>query len=91
MVAAMVSPASAAGGFNQNGYNYAARIFSGPADGVDKILDGKVWGDAIYANDHLVMKWNAAWDACNANGYDDPTYCPGASVGPSRVRSGCEC
>ncbi|HUW78685.1 MAG TPA: hypothetical protein VMV52_08065 [Candidatus Nanopelagicaceae bacterium] len=67
-------------GFNRCGYNYSARIFSGPADGVDKKIDGMVYGDPTYANDHLVMKWNAAWDACNANGYDDPTYCQGAWV-----------
>ncbi|HUX05136.1 MAG TPA: hypothetical protein VMV53_09575 [Acidimicrobiales bacterium] len=67
-------------GFNQCGYNYGARIFSGPADGVDRTLDGMVWGDPTYANDHLVMKWNAAWDACNANGYDNATYCAGAWV-----------
>ena len=53
-------------GFNEFGYNYCARIFNGPADGVDKVLDGMVWGDPTYANDHLIMKWNAAWDACNA-------------------------
>lgn len=70
--------AFAAGGFNEYGYNYNARIFSGPADGVDKKLDGKVWGDPTYAADHLVMKWNAAWDACNANGYNNPKYCAGA-------------
>lgn len=68
----------AAGGFNQYGYNYQARIFNGAADGVDKNLDGTVWGDPTYANDHLVMKWNAAWDACNANGWDNPQYCAGA-------------
>ncbi len=65
-------------GFNEFGYNYNARVFSGPADGVDKMLDGMVWGDPTYANDHLVMKWNAQWDNCNANGYVDPTYCLGA-------------
>ena len=65
-------------GFNQNGYNYNARIFSGPADGVDKVLNGNVWGDPTYANDHLVMKWNAAWDACNTNDYNDATVCAGA-------------
>jgi hypothetical protein len=65
-------------GFNQYGYNYNARIFNGLADGVDRTLDGMVWGDPTYAKDHLVMKWNAAWDACNANGYDDATYCLGA-------------
>ena len=67
-------------GFNANGYNYNARVFSGAADGVDKNLDGTVWGDPTYASDHLVMKWNAAWDACNANGYDNPDYCAGAWV-----------
>ena len=84
MLAAMVVPAFAAGnanhGFNEYGYNYGARVFVGPADGVDKKLDGKVWGDPTYANDHLVMKWNAQWDDCNANGYDDPQYCAGAWV-----------
>ncbi len=76
----MAAPAFAAGGFNQFGYNYGARIFSGPADGVDNNLDGTVWGDPTYANDHLVMKWNAQWDNCNAHGYDNPTYCAGAWV-----------
>lgn len=64
------------GGFNQFGYNYTARIFNGPADGVDKSLDGTVWGDPTYANDHLVMKWNAAWDACNVE--QTPASCTGA-------------
>ena len=80
ILAGLVAPASAVGGFNQYGYNYGAHIFSGLADGVDKNLDGAVWGDPTYANDHLVMKWNAAWDACNANGFDDPAYCAGAWV-----------
>ena len=75
---AMAAPAVAAGGFDQNGYNYGARIFSGPADGVDKMLDGKVWGDSAYANDHLVMKWNSAWDTCNSHGSNDAIYCAGA-------------
>lgn len=80
VLAGLAAPAMAAGGFNQFGYNYSAKIFSGPADGVDKKLDGKVWGDATYANDHLVMKWNQAWNDCNANGYDNPDYCAGAWV-----------
>lgn len=63
-------------GVNENGYNYCARIFSGTADGVDKLLDGLVWGDPAYANDHLTMKWNAAWDECNAVG--TPETCAGA-------------
>lgn len=45
---------------------------------MDKNLDGTVWGDPTYANDRLVMKWNAAWDACNAAGGDDPASCAGA-------------
>lgn len=67
------SGTSAAGpkGFNEFGYNYSARIFNGPADGVDKVLDGKVWGDPTYAKDLLVMKWNAEWDRGNAEGWTD--------------------
>lgn len=49
-------------GFDQFGYNYNARIFVGKADGVDRMLDGEVWGDPTYANDHLVMDWSAGWD-----------------------------
>lgn len=74
----IISVASAAGGFDQNGYNYGARIFNGPADGVDKVLDGTVWGDPTYANDRVVMKWNAAWDACNDAGNNDAAICAGA-------------
>lgn len=70
--------AAAGGAFDQFGYNDKARIFIGVADGVDRSLDGAVWGDPTYARDHLVMKWNAAWDACNDHGYDDPSYCAGA-------------
>ncbi len=61
-------------GFDQYGYNYTARIFSGPADGVDRNLDGTVWGGTTYANDHLVMKWNAEWDRGNAEGWANPPY-----------------
>jgi len=32
-------------GFDEFGYNYQARLFSGLADGVDRVLDGKVWGE----------------------------------------------
>jgi len=31
--------AAAQGGFDEFGYNYNARIFVGPADGVDRILE----------------------------------------------------
>lgn len=66
------------GGFDEFGYNDTARIFVGIADGVDRNIDGMVGGDATYANDWLVMKWNAAWDACNDIGGDDPDVCAGA-------------
>lgn len=64
VVMALLSlPAAAlANGFDQFGYNYNARLFVGPADGVDRNLDGAVWGDPYYATDHLVMKWSKAWD-----------------------------
>ena len=61
------TPVIAGGGFDTFGYNYQARIFSGPADGVDKTLDGKVWGDPTYAKDHLVLKWSKAWDDARFN------------------------
>jgi hypothetical protein len=56
------------GGFDEYGYNYKARIFVGKADGVDRVLDGKVWGDPTYANDWLVMKWSKAWDDARFHG-----------------------
>ncbi len=66
---ALAGAASAAGGgFDQFGYNYQARIFVGAADGVDRNLDGTVWGDATYAKDHLVMKWSKAWDDAKFHG-----------------------
>jgi hypothetical protein len=61
-------------GFDEFGYNYDARIFVGPADGVDRVLDGAVWGDPTYANDLLVMKWNAEWDRGNAEDWKNPPY-----------------
>jgi hypothetical protein len=61
-------------GFDELGYNDNAGIFVGTADGVDGVLDGAVWGDPTYANDHLVMKWNEAWDEGNADGWTDPVY-----------------
>lgn len=55
-------------GFDVYGYNYNARIFTGKADGVDRNLDGAVWGDPTYANDHLVMKWSKGWDEARFHG-----------------------
>jgi len=56
------------GGFDEFGYNYNARIFVGPADGVDRTLDGTVWGDPLYGADLLVMKWSRAWDDARFHG-----------------------
>ncbi len=64
-------------GFDQFGYNYQARVFVGPADGVDRNLDGTVWGDPTYAKDHLVMKWSKAWDDARFHG---AAWGPGAWV-----------
>jgi len=62
------SPSLAKGGFDEFGYNYQSNLFVGSADGVDRVLDGAVGGDATYANDHLVMKWSKAWDAARFDG-----------------------
>jgi hypothetical protein len=60
--------AGGGGGFDQFGYNYQACIFVGPADGLDRVLDGTVYGDPTYANDHLVMKWSKARDDARFHG-----------------------
>jgi hypothetical protein len=65
---ATVGTVMAKGGFDEFGYNYQARVFVGKADGVDRVLDRKVWGDPTYANDHLVMKWSKAWDDARFHG-----------------------
>jgi hypothetical protein len=62
------------GGFDQFGYNNGARLFNGLADGVDRVLDGKVWGDPTFANDKLVMKWSGGWDRGKAEGWTKPPY-----------------
>jgi hypothetical protein len=76
LVALLVVPAAvwAGGGFDQFGYNEKARIFVGRADGVDRVLDGKYWGDPAYANDHLVLKWNAEWVRGVEERWSNPPY-----------------
>ena len=74
MLGASIVPAFAAKGFDDLGYNDGARVFVGAADGIDNVLDGKVWGDPTYANDHLVMKWNKEWDRGNLEGWANPPY-----------------
>ncbi|MDP3941637.1 MAG: hypothetical protein Q8Q49_05005 [bacterium] len=61
-------------GFDGLGYNRSARIFEGAADGVDGTIDGKAYSLALYANDHLKMKWNAEWDRGNDEGWNSGPY-----------------
>ncbi len=83
MLGALAVPAFAAGGFDQYGYNNTARIFNGTGSswcqgkfGLNKATCDASLG--AYANDKLVMKWNAAWDACNAAGTNSAADCLGA-------------
>jgi hypothetical protein len=78
LVVTMSVPALAGGGFDQYGYNDTARVFNGT--GSSWCLAGGQAADCLGINspDKLVMKWNAAWDACNAAGNDDPAFCLGA-------------
>ena len=76
-------------GFDEFGYNRCAGNFVGLLGGwcadygrgwdclglnSAGVADFKVYNS--YAKDHLVMKWNAAWDACNAD--YTPENCAGA-------------
>lgn len=76
LMLSIATPAFAAGGFDTFGYNRTARIFNGTGESwsVEQGLPADYLG--IYAPDKLVMKWNAAWDACNETG--DPEDCAGA-------------
>lgn len=35
---------------------------------MDRVLDGKLWGDPTYANDRLKMTWSKAWDEARFQG-----------------------
>jgi len=65
-------------GFDEWGYNHTARIFNGTAWDwcIVKFDDETYCEDYLgdYANDHLVMKWNAEWDRGNAEGWAFPPY-----------------
>ncbi len=58
-------PTTVSNSFDEYGYNDIANIFNGIADGVDKVLGNGDMG--VYGQDHLVMKWNKAWETCNAS------------------------
>jgi len=69
-------PAVADGGFDEWGYNLTARNFVGTGWSwcMGKVGD-EDWCTSYlgpYANDKLVMKWNAEWDRGNAEGWSDP-------------------
>jgi hypothetical protein len=66
--------ASLAKGFDEFGYNEQTSLFVGAADGVDRNLDGLLWGSPSYANDHLVMNWNDEWDRGNDEAWASPPY-----------------
>lgn len=76
LVSIIAVPAVAAqptdNGFNEFGYNYNARLFNGTGESwsLAKELPADYLG--IYANDKLVMKWNAEWDRGNDEGWNDP-------------------
>ena len=66
------------GGFDEWGYNRQARIFVGTAW---NWCMGKVGNEAwcaaylgSYANDQIIMKWNAEWDRGNDEGWSNPPY-----------------
>jgi hypothetical protein len=63
-------------GFNQYGYNYCARIFNGTGSSWCLAREAPLDCLGSYSGDKLVMKWNAAWDACNAS--PSPDTCAGA-------------
>ena len=62
-------------GFNEYGYNYNARIFSGTGSNwcEARNLSATCLG-STYANDKIVMKWNAEWDRGNAENWANPPY-----------------
>lgn len=66
-------------GFDEFGYNRAARIFVGTGSSwcQGKLHLTKEACDlymGIYANDQLVMKWNSEWDRGNAENWANGPY-----------------
>ncbi len=78
LLAVPALPAAAGGGFDEWGYNRTARNFVGTGWSwcMGKFGD-EAWCASYlgpYANDRLVMKWNAEWDRGNAEGWSNPPY-----------------
>jgi hypothetical protein len=66
-------------GFDEFGYNRNAGIFNGT--GLSWCMGKLGWDETAcrtymgkYANDRLVMKWNAEWDRGNYEGWTDVSY-----------------
>ncbi|MCL4533707.1 MAG: hypothetical protein M1370_00905 [Bacteroidetes bacterium] len=74
LLGATATAVLAGGGFDQYGYNNTARIFNGTGSSwsLSKGLPADYLG--VYANDKLVMKWNAEWDRGNDEGWARPPY-----------------
>lgn len=58
-------------GFDKYGYNYQAHEYNGTYDGLDRVLDGKYYGQTgPWVEDSISMKWSNAWLAnvdCNGD------------------------
>ncbi|MCR4305848.1 MAG: hypothetical protein NUV73_02065 [Candidatus Daviesbacteria bacterium] len=72
-----VTHAGTTGGFDEFGYNETARNFVGTGSSwcQGKLHKSKAYCDTymgVYADDKLVMKWNAEWDRGNDEGWSDP-------------------
>lgn len=66
-------------GFDEWGYNRTARVFNGTGLSwcIEKLKlseDGCRAYMGAYADDKLVMKWNAEWDRGNDEGWNTPPY-----------------
>ncbi|MHB8362597.1 MAG: hypothetical protein ACYDBX_03180 [Patescibacteria group bacterium] len=57
----------------------SARIFNGTTASYCLSVDAPTTC-AGNPYDHVIMKWNAQWDNCNAHGYNTAKYCLGAWV-----------
>ena len=78
ILALCFSLALVSAGFDEYGYNLKARNFVGTGWSwcMGKVGD-ETWCTNYlgpYANDKLVMKWNAEWDRGNAEGWSNPPY-----------------
>lgn len=59
-------------GYDIYGYNYQAHAYNGTYDGLDRVLDGKYYGQSgDFVDDRVGMKWSDDWLSstdCNGDG-----------------------